>query len=108
MVWAMTATQTTTTTPRKARKVRTLAAVPEPTPAVEEQPEKPKRKAVPNAERRNETTHPDGAAAVAHGKCPACQARKGTLCTAATGNPTKHVHAGRMKAWEQAQAKAGR
>ena len=97
----MTATQNTpTTTPRKPRKVRKLAAVPEPTPAVEEEPAaKAKRQALPNAQRTSEATHPDGAAAVAHGKCPSCGARKGALCTSKLGKPTNFVHSPRMAAW---------
>jgi hypothetical protein len=61
-------------------------------------PEKPVRKSLPNAERRNETTHADGAAAVAGFACSACGAPKGTRCTAKSGEPTNHVHSARMKA----------
>jgi hypothetical protein len=90
-------------TPRKARKPRKLAAVPDPTPAVEEPTPAPKRKALPNAERRSEATHPEGGSAVSHGKCPTCGARKGHVCSSSkTGPPTNFVHAPRMRAWEAA------
>jgi hypothetical protein len=69
----------------------------QPAPAAEDQAPRAPR---PNAERRNETTHPDGAAAVAATGCPSCKARKGTQCTARSGERTNHVHAGRMRKWE--------
>lgn len=59
----------------------------------------PDTKAAPK-ERRNETTHADGAAAVAAVACPGCKARKGAKCIRHDGERTNHVHAGRMKAWE--------
>lgn len=83
--------------PRARRKLRALPD-PEPTPAVEEEP-KAKRAAPRNMERRNELGHPDGAAAVAHGKCTACEARKGQPCTSKLGQPATLVHAARMTAW---------
>jgi hypothetical protein len=67
-------------------------------------PEPPARKSLPNAERRNEMTHPDGAAAVAGFSCKACGARKGQACTARSGEATKHVHSARMKALDGAPA----
>lgn len=100
----MTATQprkgnakSTTTTPAKA-------AAKAPTKV-----EPAKRVSLPNAERRNETTHEDGAAAVAGWACKACGSAKGTRCLAATGEPTSYVHSDRMKKLEaskQAPAKA--
>lgn len=55
----------------------------------------------PAPERRNETRHPDGAAAVAWGPCPKCQALKGEQCFKANGQDrTPFVHAPRMEAWD--------
>lgn len=76
-----------------AAEVRAAGGTAEVTPLPTETP---KRKSVPNAERRNEVTHPDGAAAVAAHGCPTCKARKGALCIARSGERTNHVHAGRM------------
>lgn len=89
---------------KRAERKAVAAPAPEPTP--EPTPETPKRKSVPNAERRNETTHPDGAAAVAGFPCPTCKARKGVLCTARSGERTKHVHAGRLARLDAAISKA--
>ena len=79
-----------------------IVALPDPTPAVEEEPTpavKAPRPALRNAERTNEASHPDGAAAVAHGKCEKCGARKGTRCVSKLGAPTDFVHSPRMAAW---------
>lgn len=54
----------------------------------------------PNAERRNEATHADGAAAVAHGKCEKCGAKKGARCVSKLGVETNFVHSPRMAAWD--------
>ena len=55
--------------------------------------------------RRNETTHEDGAAAVAGWACKSCGSKKGTKCLAATGEPTSYVHAFRMQALDAKTAK---
>jgi hypothetical protein len=78
-------------TPR-GRKASTPPPTPAPAPRV--------KASRPNADRRNEATHVDGAAAVAHGKCPKCGARKGVKCTSQRGEPTNFVHAPRMAAWD--------
>jgi len=47
--------------------------------------------------RRNETRHPDGAAAVAEFACPQCGAKKGAQCFKANGTDrTPYVHAPRF------------
>lgn len=57
-------------------------------------------------ERRNETRHPDGAAAVAHAGCPQCGARKGDQCFKANGTDrTPYVHGPRFKKWETRKGK---
>lgn len=90
-------------TPRKARpKTETVTRTKPETPAPAE--EKAPRAPRPNAERRNETTHPDGAAAVAFKGCPSCKARKAKKCVKADGTETNHVHAARFKTWEAAQS----
>ena len=50
----------------------------------------------PNAERRYEATHSDGAAAVAYAGCPQYKARKGALCIRHDGERTNYVHAKRL------------
>lgn len=60
------------------------------------------RKSRPASERRNEATHPDGAAAIAHAGCPQCKARKATKCIRHDGARTNYVHAPRMRKWETA------
>lgn len=55
--------------------------------------------------RRNETRHPDGAAAVASAGCPQCKAKKGAQCFKANGDDrAPYVHAPRFAAWEAKQA----
>jgi hypothetical protein len=67
------------------------------TPAPVDAPAAPTaRPSRPASERRNETTHPDGAAAVAVTGCPTCKARKGAKCIRHDGARTNHVHAARM------------
>jgi len=101
---------TTTPAPRKPRKydrvngltasqIEGLLAL---APAEDPTPPPTPRKALPQAERRTEATHPDGGSAVAHGKCSSCGARKGHLCQSKLGKPTNFVHSPRMAAWEAA------
>lgn len=57
-------------------------------------------------ERRNETRHPDGAAAVQLFACPQCSAKKGDQCFKANGTDrTPYVHAPRFAKWEAMVAK---
>jgi len=58
--------------------------------------------AKPRSERRNETTHADGAAAVEFAACPKCKARKGAKCIRHDGERTNYVHGPRFAKWEAA------
>lgn len=51
-------------------------------------------------ERRNETRHPDGAAAVEAFACPTCKARKAAQCIRHDGERTPYVHATRMAKYD--------
>jgi hypothetical protein len=88
------------TATRKASKKATAKSTPKQAAKAAPLPEKKARPSVPNAERRNEMTHADGAAAVERFSCEACGAKKGTRCTAKSGEPTNHVHSARMKAFD--------
>lgn len=57
-------------------------------------------KSRPNAMRRNEFTHADGEAAVMHGGCAKCGAKKGKRCISQKGIETNFVHSPRMAAWD--------
>ena len=71
-------------------------------PAAPAKAEKAPRKSLPASERRTEATHPDGLAAVLHGPCAKCSAKKGERCFATSGARTNYVHGPRFKAWETA------
>jgi hypothetical protein len=57
---------------------------------------KPAKKATAKSERRNETSHADGALTVELYACPTCKAKKGAKCIRHDGERTNHVHAARM------------
>lgn len=57
-------------------------------------------------ERRNETTHPDGQAAVDNYGCPTCKARKAAKCIRHDGERTNHVHSARLAKWDESQVQS--
>lgn len=67
------------------------------------------RESLPNAMRRNETTHVDGAEAVAGFTCeaPGCGSVPGVRCLAATGKETSYVHGSRMRQMDLARKYGG-
>ena len=67
-----------------------------------------KRESLKNADRRNETTHVDGAEAVAAFTCeaPGCGSVPGVRCLAATGKATSYVHGSRMRQLDAFRAAA--
>lgn len=99
-------TDTTTTTQGRGRKAPATTTIPE--PVVSDWHAARARKAAERAangettrERRNETRHPDGAAAVDFTSCPTCKARKGEQCFKANGTDrTPYVHGTRMAKWD--------
>lgn len=82
---------------RKARAAaRKSAGETKPARTPEEQEAIPAKAVKVKKERRNETSHPDGALAVESTGCPTCKARKGAKCIRHDGERTNHVHSARM------------